>query len=142
MGLILYGVELVAQAIEVLAVAIILGGILYSFGRSALNAGKQGADTYKQCKHDIGKSLLLGLELLVAADVIRTVALRPTLQNIGMLGILVLIRTFLSWSLIIEMEGRLPWVKKEEIVADTMGGSGTASFESGSTRTGAAESKQ
>jgi uncharacterized membrane protein len=60
----------------------------------------------------LGKSLLLSLEILVAADVIRTVALQPTLSNILGLGLLVVIRTFLSWSLVVEMEGRWPWQAK------------------------------
>ena len=66
-----------------------------------------------QYKHSLGKSLLLGLEILVAADVVRTVALEPTLENIAGLGVLVLVRTFLSWSLVVEMEGRWPWQPKE-----------------------------
>jgi uncharacterized membrane protein len=53
--------------------------------------------------------LLLGLEILVAADVIRTVALKPTLQNVLVLGLLVMIRTFLGWSLVVEIEERWPW---------------------------------
>jgi uncharacterized membrane protein len=52
---------------------------------------------------------LLGLEFLVAADIIRTVALEPTMQNVIILGLLVVIRTFLSWSLVVEIEGRWPW---------------------------------
>ena len=55
------------------------------------------------------RALLLGLEILVAADVIRTVALEPTLNNVVILGILVLIRTFLGWSLVVEIEERWPW---------------------------------
>lgn len=62
----------------------------------------------------IGKTLLLGLEFLVAADIIRTVAFRPTLQSVVILGVLVLIRTFLSWALVVEIEGRWPWQKREE----------------------------
>ena len=57
----------------------------------------------------LGKSLLLGLELLVAADIIETVTLERTMQNVLMLAVLVLVRTFLSWSLIVEMEGHWPW---------------------------------
>ena len=57
----------------------------------------------------MGKPLLLGLDLLLAGDVIKTVALEPTLPNVAALGLLVLVRTFLSWSLTVEMEGRLPW---------------------------------
>ena len=57
----------------------------------------------------LGQGLLLGLEILVAADVVRTVALAPTLANVLILGLLVVIRTFLSWSLVVELEGRWPW---------------------------------
>ena len=57
----------------------------------------------------LGKALLLGLEFLVAADIVRTVALEPTLLNVGLLAILVVVRTFLSWSLVVEIEGRWPW---------------------------------
>lgn len=64
-------------------------------------------------KHQLGKTLLLGLELLVAADVVRTVALEPTLDNVATLGLLVFIRTFLSWSLTIEIEGRWPWQARD-----------------------------
>jgi uncharacterized membrane protein len=67
------------------------------------------ATQYKPFKERIGSSMLLGLEFLVAADVIRTVAYEPTLQGIALLGMLVLIRTFLSWSLVVEIEGRWPW---------------------------------
>ena len=56
-----------------------------------------------------GFALLLGLEILVAADIVRTVALDSTLQAIAVLGLLVLIRTFLSWALVVEIEGRWPW---------------------------------
>jgi uncharacterized membrane protein len=64
---------------------------------------------YRELKVHLGKALLLGLEILVAADVIRTVALEATLQSVAVLGLLVLIRTFLSWALIVEIEGRWPW---------------------------------
>jgi uncharacterized membrane protein len=57
----------------------------------------------------LGRAMLLGLEILVAADVVRTVALEPTLRNIAALGVLVIVRTFLSWSIVLEIEGRWPW---------------------------------
>jgi uncharacterized membrane protein len=57
----------------------------------------------------VARALLLGLEILVAADIIRTVALEPTLANVAILGLLVLIRTFLSWTLVVETEERWPW---------------------------------
>lgn len=69
--------------------------------------------TYTTYRHVVGRGLLLGLEILVAADVIRTVALDPTLANVLVLGLLVLIRTFLSWSLVLEIEERWPWQKRD-----------------------------
>lgn len=65
--------------------------------------------TYRGYRHRVARALLLGLELLVAADIIRTVALEPTLQNVLILGLLVLIRTVLSWGLVVEIEERWPW---------------------------------
>lgn len=64
---------------------------------------------YDDYRRWLGRSLLLGLEILVAADIVRTVALEPSLTNVAVLGILVLVRTFLSWSLVVEIEGRWPW---------------------------------
>ena len=64
---------------------------------------------YKNYRHHVARALMLGLEILVAADIIRTVALAPTLQNVLILGLLVLIRTLLSWGLVVEIEERWPW---------------------------------
>jgi uncharacterized membrane protein len=99
-------------AIEYLAVAIIAGMTGYSTIRFFvfLIVKRNAADAnYREYKHTLGKGLLLGLEILVAADVIRTVALEPTFQNIATLGLLVVVRTFLSWALVVEVEGRWPW---------------------------------
>jgi uncharacterized membrane protein len=105
-------IEMVAQGIEALAVLVIVGGIVHGIGRYFFHYRQQVGDAYKRFKDKIGKALLLGLEFLVAADIIRTVALSPTLYNIAVLGVLVLIRTFLSWSLVVEIEGRWPWQAK------------------------------
>ena len=107
-------IEMVAQGIEGLAVVIIVGGIVYSIGRYAFHRMQRVENTYGPLKEMIGRALLLGLEFLVAADIIRTVALSPTLQNVVILGVLVVIRTFLSWSIVVEMEGRWPWQYKGE----------------------------
>ena len=107
-------IEIAAKFIEALAVLIIVGGILHGIGRYFFYYRQQVGNAYKRFKDKIGQSLLLGLEFLVAADIIRTVALSPTLYNIAVLGVLVLIRTFLSWSLVVEIEGRWPWQKREE----------------------------
>jgi uncharacterized membrane protein len=69
-------------------------------------------ESYRLYKHGLGRALLLGLEILVAADIVRTVALEATLQSVMVLGLLVLIRTFLSWSLVVEIEGHWPWRPK------------------------------
>ena len=68
----------------------------------------------QKLKVRLGKALLLGLEILVAADIIRTVALEATLQSVSVLGLLVLIRTFLSWALVVEIEGRWPWQPRRD----------------------------
>lgn len=106
-------IELVAQGIEALAVLVIVAGIIHGVGRYFFHYRQHGEDAYKRFKDKIGKALLLGLEFLVAADIIRTVALSPTLYNIAVLGVLVVIRTFLSWSLVLEIDGRWPWKTKE-----------------------------
>ncbi len=64
---------------------------------------------YQELKGRLGRSLSLGLEILVAADIVRTVALEATMESVIVLGLLVLIRTFISWSLVVELEGRWPW---------------------------------
>ncbi len=105
-------IEWVALGIEVLGVTVIVVGVLgvvFTRGivRHLLQLGKPGVN--EDYKHQLGKTLLLGLEFLVAADVVRTVALEPTINNVSLLGLLVVIRTFLSWSLTVEIEGRWPW---------------------------------
>ena len=67
---------------------------------------------YRAYRQNIGRAILLGLEFLVAADIIRTVAVSPTFRSAGVLAIIVLIRTFLSMALQLELEGRWPWQKK------------------------------
>ena len=64
---------------------------------------------YSSYRQDIGRAILLGLEFLIAGDIIRTVVVAPTIQNVLILGLIVLIRTFLSLSLQLEIEGKLPW---------------------------------
>jgi uncharacterized membrane protein len=108
------GIEVVSVAIEVLAIAIIVVGIVLGtarYGRRAL-ARPTDPDAYGQYRERMARSLLLGLEILVAADIIRTVALDPTLAAVAALGLLVLVRTFLSWALVVEMEGRWPWQQR------------------------------
>jgi len=113
---ILEWIEYAALAIEILAVVIIVGAIFYAMGHYVFRAAIRPDDEelYKQLKVRLGKALLLGLEILVAADIVRTVALEATLQSVAVLGLLVLIRTFLSWALVVEIEGRWPWQPERE----------------------------
>ena len=108
-------IEIASLVIEILAVAIIVGSVFYSsirFFYYLVTKKRPSDENYTNYKHSLGKSLLLGLEILVAADVVRTVALDPTFENIASLGLLVVVRTFLSWSLVVEIEGRWPWQHK------------------------------
>ena len=110
----LHWIEVASLAIEILAVAIIVLSITVSTGRALVQLVTRTPvdDFFLEYKHSLGRALLLGLEILVAADVVRTVALEATLQSVVVLGLLVLIRTFLSWSLVVEIEGRWPWQQR------------------------------
>jgi uncharacterized membrane protein len=101
-------IETSANGIELLAVLIIVVAILHGTIKYLVHR-ISAADAYEAYKIQLGQALLLGLELLVAADIIRTITLEPTMINVLMLGVLVLVRTFLGWSLVVEMEGRWPW---------------------------------
>ncbi|HAN70681.1 MAG TPA: hypothetical protein DCQ36_03705 [Actinobacteria bacterium] len=101
----------VAQTFEVIAAGILIVGLVAAFvlaARMYLRT-RDGRGTYQMLRQFFGGVLLLGLEVLVAGDLIRTVAVAPTLDNVLVLGIIVLIRTFLSFSLEIEIEGVPPW---------------------------------
>ena len=117
-------VEYSATGIELLAVVIIVVVILTGTAVYIFRILTQQADvnTYRNYRHQVARALLLGLEILVAADVIRTIALEPTLQNALILGLLVLIRTFLGWSLVIEIEERWPWKPRVETEASPLSG--------------------
>ncbi len=100
-------IRAIGVAIDVLGVAIIVIGIVWS--SSALLRQRMRGEFYDTYKISIGRSLLLGLEILVAADIVKTIALSPSFSSLGVLGGLIVIRTFLGWTLILEIEGRWPW---------------------------------
>ena len=104
-------IEYFAVGIEVLAVAIIVVGIAWAtYAYLIRDRALRGVEIqYDRYRVRLGRTLLMGLEILVAADVVRTVALDPSLESVAVLGLLVLIRTFLSWSLEVEIEQRWPW---------------------------------
>ncbi len=103
----------VAQTFEVIAAGVLFAGLVWSLWISLRDywRRKDGGLAYRVMRQSFGGAILLGLEILVAGDLIRTVAVAPTLDNVLVLGIIVLIRTFLSFSLEIEMDGVPPWRK-------------------------------
>ncbi len=111
----------VAQGFEALGAAILVVGVIWSFILAAVAGRRSGwsVKTYLVLRQAFGGTLLLGLEVLVAADLLRTVAVAPSLQNVYVLGLIVAIRTFLSFSLETEIEGVAPWRRA------LIGGAGT-----------------
>jgi uncharacterized membrane protein len=105
-------VDVVAKVLEAVGVLVIVGGIFWS-GISYLRSGTPESDTsaYSFFRRSLGRSILLGLEFLVAADIIHTVATTPTFRSLGVLGLLIVIRTFLSIEIEMELDGRWPWQK-------------------------------
>lgn len=105
--------ETVGLMFDGIGVLVIVLGTLVATVRLAVHR-RQGVDPYRQFRQDIGRGILLGLEFLIAADIIRTVAVTPTLEGVLVLGLIVLIRTFLSTALQVELEGRWPWQRASE----------------------------
>lgn len=101
----------VAQGFEALGALVLAIGTLWSFVVAGLTRGRPGnpRQAYSLLRQALGGTLLLGLEILVAADLVRTIAVSPTLSNVLILGLIVLIRTFLSFSLETEISGVPPW---------------------------------
>jgi uncharacterized membrane protein len=110
-------IEWVALSIEMLAVIVIVGAVIMAATPSGMlrtRSQVERGDAFSAYKQRMGRGLLLGLELLLAADIIGTVALPPTLQSLAALGLLALIRSFLSWSLDVEIDGCWPWRARAE----------------------------
>jgi len=104
-------IETVGKAIDAVGVAVIVLGIAYATVQLGARAARndRSDSSYRRYRHGLGRAILLGLEILVAADIIRTVAITPTFRSVGVLAIIVAVRTFLSFSLEVELEGRWPW---------------------------------
>lgn len=110
-SILLLCIEIISRFIEVIAVLVIAGSVLYGLYRYGIRHpdDRQESDGGVRFRQYLGRRLIIGLELLVAADIIRTIALDLTLDRVAALGLLILIRTFLSWALEVEMNGRWPW---------------------------------
>jgi|SRR5919205_950652 uncharacterized membrane protein len=114
-------IEAAGQYMDFAGVAIMVIGAVASIplavrGRNfpRTGGGPERQSVYREYRQLLGRSILLGLELLVAADIIRTVAVTPTFTSVGVLAVIVLIRTFLSFSLELEITGRWPWQKENQ----------------------------
>jgi uncharacterized membrane protein len=113
----LAAIEHLALALELGGVALLAGGLLLAFARSL----RRAPGRYLQLRHDVGRAILLGLEVLVAADIVRSVAVAPSMHSLAVLAALIAIRTFLSWSLALELDGRWPWQRSTALPTTTRG---------------------
>lgn len=113
-------VETVGTVLDGTGVAIIAIGTVLAVGMALGRLLRKSTETYRILREQLGRSILLGLEFLVAADIIRTVAITPNAQSVAVLGGIVLIRTFLSFSLELEITGRWPWQNKRANAGDAV----------------------
>lgn len=104
-------IELIGKGIEVAGVTVIIVGALVAtiLFIVHLSQHQHRSSAYQLYRHNLGRAILLGLEFLIAGDIIRTVAVSPTFRSLGVTAGIVLIRTFLSMALQLEIEGRWPW---------------------------------
>ena len=100
---------IITKIVEFIGILTIFLGALYSLIRFLIFIPKKKAGNFTNLRQSLGKSILLGLEILIAADIMSTVVLDPTMESVSILGVVVLIRTFLSMSLQVELEGKFPW---------------------------------
>ena len=105
-------IEYTARIIEIVGVLTILIGTILSLVKFVAARQNDNKRSYKLLRQELGKGILLGLEILVAADIIATVVTEPTMEKVLTLGVIVIIRTFLSLSIELEIEGRFPWQRK------------------------------
>jgi len=110
--------DIVGTAVDGVGVFIVVGGAIIATLRVAVRRAHGTGNYYLLYRQDVGRAILLGLEFLIAGDIIRTVVVAPTMQNVAVLGLIVLIRTFLSLSLQLEIEGKLPWHRDTQPTSD------------------------
>lgn len=106
-----YTVELIAIGFELVGIGILVLGSILAFVHYliTINRSQDNHGAYRHLRLDLGRTILVALELLIVSDIIRSVAIDPTFASIGVLALIVLIRTFLSWSLEVEINGKWPW---------------------------------
>ena len=102
--------ELAVQGFEIVGVAILaIGSIVAMVGAATTLVQGERTAAYERARQDIGRAILLGLEVLIIADIVETITIDPTLESAATLALIVLVRTFLSFSLEVELDGVLPW---------------------------------
>ncbi|MFC7724264.1 DUF1622 domain-containing protein [Nocardioides sp. GCM10028917] len=107
--------ELVVHGFEIAGVAVLVVGALGAFIHAALVARRRGLPAaYETARRSVGRAILLGLELLIVADIVLTITIDATLDSALALGLIVIVRTFLSFSLEVELEGTLPWRRRPQ----------------------------
>jgi uncharacterized membrane protein len=106
--------QLVGTALDAVGVLIIVVGAVIATVRFVARPGTDFSATYRSYRQGLGRAILLGLEFMIAGDIIRTVVVAPTLENVLILALIVVIRTFLSMALQLEVEGRWPWRRADE----------------------------
>jgi uncharacterized membrane protein len=111
-------IEIVGFGFEALGVAVIALGTGAAIARFLAQGVSNLQSRYRELRHELGGTIVLGLEFLVAGDIIRTVAVDPSLQSVAVLGLIVLIRTFLSMALQLEIDGCWPWQRRERLPAE------------------------
>jgi uncharacterized membrane protein len=106
-------IEKIGMIIDAAGVVVIVTGTAIAFAAGAARLSRHESAVYLRFRQQLGQAILLGLELLVAGDIVRTVAASPSLTSVAILAAIVLIRTFLSFSLQVETTGRWPWQKRD-----------------------------
>jgi uncharacterized membrane protein len=111
-------VEAIGETIDVIGVVVIAAGAVLAAGVTIGRMLRKSGGAYRLFREQLGRAILLGLEFLVAADIIRTVAVTPDAESVAVLAGIVLIRTFLSFSLEVEITGRWPWQTRPAVAED------------------------
>jgi uncharacterized membrane protein len=109
-------VDVVSKVIDGAGVVIVVAGLCIAIGvyARAQRERSERPTAYRLFRQQVGKAILLGLEFLVAADIIRTVAIAPTFAGVGVLAVVVAVRTFLSFALDLELTGQWPWQSRPD----------------------------
>ncbi len=106
-------INYIASIVELMGVVVIFLGIVYAFYLFFFSKDSNYLKNYSILRQNLGKSILLGLEILIAADIMSTVVTEPTITSVTVLGMIVLVRTFMSLSLEVELDGKFPWQKNK-----------------------------